>query len=173
MLARVLFFVGIVAVLAVQLPTILQKYSESVAAEPEPAAEVTVPAPVVYRGNNKVTLRADRQGHYNGIFKINGKPIDGLIDTGATYVAINESTAKHLGFSGNSLDFRHPISTANGQIKAAHVVLSRMEIGGIRVHDVDAVVVRDRSLSSTLVGMSFLKKLDSFSVVGSNLELVQ
>lgn len=172
MLARVLFFVGIIVVVAVQLPTMLQKYSDSVAAES--AVETAHPPAVpVVHGRSNVTLRADKRGHYSGLFKINGKTIDGLIDTGATYVAINESMAKSLGYSGNSLDFRHPLSTANGTITAAHVILNRMEIGNIRVHDVDAYVVRDDSLSSTLIGMSFLNKLDSFSVVGNNLELVQ
>jgi aspartyl protease family protein len=104
---------------------------------------------------------------------MNGKAVDGLVDTGASLVAINESTARKLGFGANGLDFRYTVNTANGGTEAAHVVLDRIEIGGVRVKDVDAFVLRDKALASTLVGMSFLKKLKSFQVEGGNLKLIQ
>jgi aspartyl protease family protein len=65
------------------------------------------------------------------------------------------------------------VNTANGQTKAAHITLDRVEIGGIRVRDVEAFVLRDTALSNTLVGMSFLKKLDSYSVADGSLNLKQ
>jgi aspartyl protease family protein len=118
-------------------------------------------------------LQANAQGHYTGDFKINGRPVKGLIDTGATYVALNESLARRLGYSANQLDFRQAVNTANGQTKAAHVTLDRMEIGGIRVQGVEAFVLKDDALSTTLVGMSFLKKLESYSVADGSLNLKQ
>ncbi len=103
-------------------------------------------------------LPAGAGGHYEGDFKINGRSVHGLIDTGATYVAINESTARRLGISGNDLDYRYTIQTANGASKVALAKLDRLEIGTIKVRDVDAVVAKDDALSTTLIGMSFLKK---------------
>jgi aspartyl protease family protein len=120
-----------------------------------------------------IRLQADAQGHYTGNFRMNGKPVQGLIDTGATYVALNESLARRLGFSGNQLDFRYAVNTANGQTKAAHVMLDRIEIGGIRVRSVEAFVLKDEALSGTLVGMSFLQKLASYSVADGSLSLKQ
>jgi aspartyl protease family protein len=99
--------------------------------------------------------------------------VQGLIDTGATYVALNESFARRLGYTGNQLDFRYSVDTANGKTKAAHVTLDRVEIGGIRVRDVEAFVLKDGALSSTLVGMSFLRKLASYSVADGSLSLKQ
>lgn len=170
MLMRSLVIVGVAAVIAVQVPAMLQKYQDNPATTDPSSA--SVPATKV-NTSGKVTLRADERGHYNGTFKINGKPIGGMIDTGATFVAINESTAKRLGFSANGLDFKYVVSTANGQIKAARVTLGRMEIGGIRVRDVDAFVLADKALSSTLVGMSFLNKLGSYRAEDGALYLVQ
>jgi aspartyl protease family protein len=118
-------------------------------------------------------LRADAQGHYTGDFKINGKTVQGMIDTGATYVALNENLARRLGYTANQLDFRYAVNTANGQTKAAHVTLDRVEIGGIRVRNVEAFVLKDDALSSTLVGMSFLQKLASYSVADGSLSLKQ
>ena len=118
-------------------------------------------------------LPAGAGGHYEGDFKINGRSVHGLIDTGATYVAINESTARRLGISGNDLDYRYSIQTANGASKVALAKLDRLEIGTIKVRDVDAVVAKDDALSTTLIGMSFLKKLNSYGAENGSLRLTQ
>src|SRR5690349_2616700 len=47
----------------------------------------------------KVLLAADERGHFTTSFKLNGRQVDGLIDTGATLVAINISTARRIGIS--------------------------------------------------------------------------
>jgi len=65
------------------------------------------------------------------------------------------------------------VNTANGTTKAAHVILDRVEIGGIRVRDVEAFVLKDDALSFTLVGMSFLRRLASYSVADGSLSLKQ
>ena len=119
-----------------------------------------------------VTLSADARGHFLATFRLNGKPVEGMIDTGASSIAINETTAKRLGFSSNSLDYRYAISTANGSTKGALVRLDRVEIGSIRVSGVDAMVLKDDALSGTLIGMSFLKRLSSFQVADGSLKLV-
>ncbi len=74
-------------------------------------------------------------------------------------IALNESTARRLGFGGNALDFRYDVDTANGRTKAAKVTLDRVELDDVRVRDVQALVLKDEALSSSLIGMSFLKKL--------------
>lgn len=120
-----------------------------------------------------VVLAADARGHFQATFRLNGKPVEGLVDTGASSIAMNESTAKRLGFAANSLDFRYAINTANGTAKGALVKLDRVEIGNIRVSGVEAMVLKDESLSSTLIGMSFLKRLSSFQVADGSLKLTQ
>ncbi|MEM9106404.1 MAG: TIGR02281 family clan AA aspartic protease, partial [Pseudomonadota bacterium] len=40
--------------------------------------------------------------------------------------------------------------------------LRTMEISGIRVRDVEALILPDKSLGGMLVGMSFLNQLSSF-----------
>ena len=113
-----------------------------------------------------------RQGHFTADFRINGRSVRGLIDTGATYVAINKSTARQLGVSLTQSDFKYQVQTANGKTGAARVNLARMEIGAISVEDVEAFVLEDKALSSTLIGMSFMSKLQSYRVKNSSMELV-
>lgn len=112
-----------------------------------------------------------RDGHFNADFRINGRNVRGLIDTGATYVAINSTTARQLGIRLAGSDFKYQVRTANGTTAAALVRLDRMEIGSISVDDVDAFVLEDKALSSTLIGMSFMSKLQSYQVRDNKLEL--
>ncbi|QFY61997.1 TIGR02281 family clan AA aspartic protease [Rhizobium grahamii] len=179
MLVRTIIFASIAAVFASQVPSLIGATGS--VSRPEPAVSAnyvsgtvdTVQPSQASTSLGTMRLQADAQGHYTGDFRINGRQVQGLIDTGATYVALNESLARRLGYTANQLDFRYAVSTANGQTKAAHVTLDRVEIGGIRVRDVEAFVLRDEALSSTLVGMSFLKKLGSYSVADGSLSLKQ
>lgn len=124
-------------------------------------------------GKREVRIPVDRSGHYISSFKANGRTVVGLIDTGATYVAINESTARMVGLKLTSADFRHKANTANGVTPAAFARLDAMEIGPIRVNNVDVFILKDSSLSDTLIGMSFISKLSSFRVENSQLILMQ
>lgn len=140
---------------------------------PELAAKPVTQQPHYASGKRQVRIRADRSGHYISAFKANGHTVVGLIDTGATYVAINETTARSFGIRLSSADFKHKANTANGVTPAAFARLDAMEIGPIRVKDVDLFVLKDHSLSDTLIGMSFISKLSSFRVENSQLILTQ
>lgn len=121
----------------------------------------------------KVIVQSDKSGHYAATFRLNGRSIDALVDTGATLVAINMSTARRVGISVNPSDFRHEVSTANGTIKAAMVKVDSLQIGKIFLDDVQAVVLDDKALKTNLIGMSFLNRLDKFQAQGGALLLVQ
>ncbi|MVA36930.1 TIGR02281 family clan AA aspartic protease [Agrobacterium vitis] len=180
MLIRVLVFAGLAVVIATQVPAYLEGRvdvaplpgSQSQAITPQTAGPtVTSTQPVT--GAGRAILKADGRGHFSGSFLINGKTVDGLIDTGATAVAINETTARRLGFGGNDLVFKYKVSTANGEALAAAVMLDRVEIGGVRVTQVQALVLKDKALSGTLIGMTFLKQLGSYKVEDGQLKLSQ
>ncbi len=121
----------------------------------------------------KVRLAADTRGHFLADFKLNGRKVEALVDTGATAVAINASTARRIGLSLKSSDFRHSVNTANGETRAAVVMIDRIDIGRVHVENIEAVVLDDKALSGTLIGMSFLKRLDRFEVENGALLLVQ
>lgn len=123
-------------------------------------------------GVRAAVVPMDRDGHFTADFRINGRLVKGLIDTGATYVAINASTARNLGLGLANSDFKHQVRTANGVTSAALVSLDRMEIGAIFVDNIEAFVLNDQALSATLIGMSFMSKLQSYRVKDNRLELV-
>ncbi|WP_099866128.1 TIGR02281 family clan AA aspartic protease [Pararhizobium haloflavum] len=122
-----------------------------------------------YAGGRSMRIAPDAQGHFNGQFRINGRTVEGLVDTGATYVAMNMSTARKLGVAPAGDAFTFGVSTANGETRAARVTLDRMEIGPIRVEDVEAFVLEDANLAITLVGMSFMSRLETYRVENGEL----
>lgn len=144
------------------------------AGEPEKAVPVaSVKSVSVSSSGRNVRIQADDSGHYSADLKLNGRRVEGMIDTGATVVAINVSTARKIGISVASLDFRNAVQTANGPAKAAMARISSFEIGRIKLTDVDAVVLEDRALGQTLVGMSALSRLSRFKAENNVLLLEQ
>ena len=109
-------------------------------------------------------LKASDGGHFVVSANINGTSVTVLVDTGATVVALSYQDASDVGLRPGSLDYDVPVSTANGIANAARVKIDRISIDGIEVDDVEGLVMPDGALSGTLLGMSFLSRLDSFKV---------
>lgn len=140
------------------------------AAVPAPEAK---PAAVSTAAHQMVSIPADKTGHFRTELRFNGRKVEGLIDTGATLVAMNETTARKIGITVSRSEFKYEVNTANGKARAAVVRIDSIEIGRIRVNDVDAVVMEDKSLHNTLIGMSLLKQLARFEVKDEVLLLEQ
>jgi aspartyl protease family protein len=120
-----------------------------------------------------VRLRADFRGHFIVNASINGRSIKMLADTGASAVALTEDDARRAGLDPRTLKYDVSVQTANGKVMVASVVLDRIDVKGIVVRDVHAMVSQDDSLSSSLLGMTFLNRLASVKISGDTLELVE
>jgi aspartyl protease family protein len=116
-------------------------------------------------------LKKDKSGHFRAKAGINGTDIHVLVDTGATVVALSYEDAEEVGLRPRHLDFKVPVSTANGTAKAAAVILDRVEIDGVEVEDVQGLVLPEGALKGTLLGMSFLGRLSGFKVEDGVLHL--
>ncbi len=120
-----------------------------------------------------VHLRADRSGHFAVAAEINGRDVALLADTGATLVALTYDDAREIGFTHNDLSFTARSRTANGTASMAMVMLDRIRVGDIEVRDVRAMVAEPGKLHISLLGMSFLSRLESFQIRGNELVLNQ
>ncbi|TCD16089.1 retropepsin-like aspartic protease family protein [Oricola cellulosilytica] len=116
-------------------------------------------------------LRADGRGHYIGEFLLNSSRVTGVIDTGATAIALNRSAARRAGVHVTSNDFVYQVNTANGTARAAMAVLDEVRLGSIRVRNVEAMILEDDSLDIVLIGMSFLRRLRNFEFANGTLEM--
>jgi len=107
----------------------------------------------------EVRLTPDSRGHYSTSAWVNGHSVEMMVDTGATSIAFNYPTARRLGLD---LERAQPIqvATANGVARAYKLNLDSVTIGGIKLHNVDATVHADDFPHITLLGNSFLGRVD-------------
>jgi len=106
-----------------------------------------------------VTLQSDRRGHFQVDARVDGRAVEFMVDTGASVIALRQSSAAKLGIHPSVRDYTASASTANGVVKAAPVMLNRVEVNGITVRDVQAFVMPDEGLGTNLLGMSFLSRV--------------
>lgn len=133
---------------------------EDPAAAPNIAASVKAKS-TVDRWSDEVRIPAARDQQFYIDLDVNRRSAHFLIDTGASYVALRESIARDAGIYTQWNDFTYSVQTANGETKAAFVTIDEMEIQGIRVDDVKAFILKDDQLSTNLLGMSFLSRIES------------
>jgi aspartyl protease family protein len=167
----------IMAAFMVGLGTLMAQLADKMTASPAlaksvsaKAASVEAPAPT---GGRSLSIPRDARGHFLTEGRIEGQRIGFMVDTGATVVALNEKSAARFGFRPSRSDYNTTVQTANGTIKAARTRLAMVELGGIVVRDVDAMVLPDEALSENLLGASFLSKLKRYEYANGRLVLEQ
>ena len=124
-------------------------------------------------GARTLSIPRDARGHFQAEGRIDGQRIDFMVDTGASVIALNEKSAARFGLRPQRGDYNATVATANGTIKAARTRLAMVEVGGLVVRDVDAMVLPDEALSENLLGLSFLSKLKRFEYAGGKMVLEQ
>jgi aspartyl protease family protein len=107
----------------------------------------------------EIRIASGQGGHYYTKGLINGRPVDFVVDTGASIIAMNHFVAERLG-----IDYRGgtpiTVSTANGDAKAFMVTLNNVSVGNIVVQQVEAAVSTTDSPSVVLLGNTYLSRVD-------------
>lgn len=132
-----------------------------------------VPGLAFDSGKGEVTLRKAQDGHFYAAASINGQKTRLMIDTGASTVVLSAKTAGDVGIAVDKLSYVVPVSTANGRTMTARTTLDSIQIGQIRVNRVSALVARPGDLDVSLLGMSFLGRLEGFEVAGGRMVMRQ
>jgi aspartyl protease family protein len=131
-----------------------------------------MPGQAIVSDAGSVSFRRGRDGHFQLNASVNGASIPLIFDTGATAVVLTADDARRAGIDTGSLVYGIPVSTANGTGRAAAVTLDEIDIGGIVRHGIRAFVAEDGALETSLLGMTFLETLQSYTVRQNALELI-
>lgn len=121
----------------------------------------------------RYTISANRSGQFVAEVEVNGRFLEMLVDTGASATALPVSIAEEAGIFLQNKDFKYRVGTANGTTYGARAMIDRLKIGQISLRDIETIVLRDDSLSTPLLGMTALNKLDRFDISNGTLVLVQ
>ena len=127
-----------------------------------------LPGRAVSRGGVVEIARGNR-GEFQVTAQINGARIATVYDTGASAVVLTQEAAKAAGLPLEFLTYNVNIETANGRTRAASVTLDRVAVGSILERKVPALIAQPGQLRTSLLGMSFLNRLQSWEVRGDRL----
>ena len=115
----------------------------------------------------KIVLTAGSGGHFVTQGMVNARPVQFLVDTGATAIGIGISDAERIG-----LNYRQgapvQLSTANGIAQGWKVQLSSVRLNDVEVREVEAVVT-PYAMPYVLLGNSFLTR---FQMTRTNEQMV-
>jgi aspartyl protease family protein len=108
---------------------------------------------------NPVVTLWPTNGMYLTQGAVNGYSVDFLVDTGASAIALNAKTAKRLGLEYINKP-QINVKTASGITSAYSVQLDLVQVGEIKLHNIEAMIIDGEEPKRALLGMSFLGQLD-------------
>ncbi|MGB9115678.1 TIGR02281 family clan AA aspartic protease [Bradyrhizobium sp.] len=170
---NIMIFAAVMICLGTVMAQVADKMTPAPAAATTAARKALPAETVAQAGNRSLSIPRDARGHFETEGRIDGQRIAFMVDTGASVIALNESSAARFGLRPAPGDYKATVTTANGIIKAAPTRLAMVDIGGLVVRDVDAMVLPDEALSENLLGLSFLSKLKRFEYANGRMVLEQ
>lgn len=168
-LVAALFWMGLAVLLA-----LVYTYRAPLRAMGERVVGELIPGYAVQRSDGRgitVEVTRSRSGEFAVNAAVNGAPVPMLVDTGASTVVLTHAAAEAAGVKVANLAYSVAVDTANGRTRAAPVVLDTVVVGGIVEHRVPALVSPPEALRTSLLGLSFLSRLDAFEFTGDQLVL--
>lgn len=118
------------------------------------------PTPVATIGTTglvEVVLTQNDANQYVTTGRINGEPVQFLVDTGSSEVAMSYQLARRLGLQLRSGGLN---ITGNGTVQSWSAVLESVDIGGLVAHQVKATVLPNMQGDEALLGMAYLEHLE-------------
>lgn len=152
---------------------VMARYADQSMTVSTPAPTAMAASPVPASGGRTVVIPRDKNGHFQVNARVDGRRMNFMVDTGASVIALTATDAGRLGLRPTARDFTAQVKTANGIVRAAPTELDRVEIDGVTVRHVAALIIPDAALSENLLGLSFLSKLRRFEYSNGKLVLEQ
>ena len=120
--------------------------------------------------SRSMAIAAGQGGHFLVDAKVDGVVVRFVVDTGATRVVLTPEDAKRIGLHVRDRHFTLKARTAGGIVRAAPVTLRELRIDHLTMRDVEASV-NEQPIGISLLGMTFLSRLDGYRVEGDKLIL--
>lgn len=106
-----------------------------------------------------ITLYENELGFFEHAGAVNGQSLNFLVDTGANLVVLSSAQAEKIGLDYKD-GFRSFATTASGTAPMYGVTLDEISLGGIKLRNIEAGVIVGNFPKKSLLGMTFLSKLD-------------
>lgn len=120
--------------------------------------------------NGGTTLNRGHNGHFYADAYVEGTQVNFMVDTGASVIALTGADAMAAGLHWDEARVRPIGSGASGTVYGVEAVLKQVEVGGIVQQDVPAVIIPE-GLEISLLGQSFLQRLNNVTIEGDRMVL--
>lgn len=120
----------------------------------------------------QIVVNISSDGHFYINTKINGVAVRFMVDTGASDIVLSLQDARRVGIDLKRLNFNRIYHTANGKIAGAMVEVRDFTISNVEFHDVE-VSVNKAEMSTSLLGMSFLRRFSKYEFYQDRLILTR
>jgi aspartyl protease family protein len=122
-------------------------------------------------GGRTVELARTGAGDFHIATQVNGVRVPMVLDTGASTVMLTRDAAVAAGLPVEMIHYTVNVDTANGRAQAAPVTLDRIAVGSIVERQVPALIAPPGQLRTSLLGMSFLSRLQGWEVRGDKVTM--
>jgi clan AA aspartic protease (TIGR02281 family) len=116
-----------------------------------------------YHASNQMSYRRGADGLYRIDTDINERRIRFVLDTGTAAVVLSREDARAAGFGASDLNFSARAATPNGEMRVAPVIIPMMTLNQLTLFNVKAVVA-EGALPTSVLGMGFLTRFDSYDM---------
>ncbi|WP_424942987.1 retropepsin-like aspartic protease family protein [Aliiroseovarius crassostreae] len=120
----------------------------------------------------QITLPRAFDGHFYARLKLNGQPVDFVVDTGASNVVLTKEDAERAGVDLDALRFFGRAQTANGTTRTAPANIARVELEGITDYGVE-VWVNEGEMGQSLLGNAYLQRFEKIEISRDELVLTR
>jgi len=129
-----------------------------------------VPRQAVMADGARIEVPRAFDGHYYLTLRLNGEPVQFVVDTGATDMVLTLDDAARIGLDTTDLVYTGRAMTANGNVRIAYATVSEVALGGLRDRNV-RVSVNEGDMPGSLLGMSYLQRFDRLEISDGTLVL--
>jgi aspartyl protease family protein len=149
--------------------TYLQKVeAPNLPATPHSASEPGAAPSPVSNGFGSVAVERSADSHFYAYALVNGARVRFLIDTGSSSVVLTRADALRAGIGAGDYDAR--AIGAGGEIRLMPATLTRLTLGPLAADAVPAMVA-EQTLPVSLLGQTFLSRIDSVTIEGDRMVL--
>ena len=107
-------------------------------------------------GGKKLVMPNDN-GHFYAGLAINGLPLRGVVDTGATVLTLSSTHARAAGIDLSRATAGTAV-TAQGTVATRQTTINTLRLGDIVLHNIDALVIDGQFPPTPLIGMNVLQR---------------
>ncbi len=132
----------------------------------------TVPSGRMTITDDRIVVPRARDGHYYLQLQVNGKPVEFLVDTGASQIVLSLEDAGRIGIDVNDLNYFGRALTANGEVRTAPARLDEVVLGPFEDRDLTAWV-NEGEMEQSLLGMEYLQRFSTLQISPQSLTLAR